>query len=203
MQESRAEIARERRRQMQVRRAFEAGLAAGASLEFYVACGRYLTWSMARLHAQDQKIHDLLRKRMPATPAEPWSELEALAQRQQRSRALMDGFARDLDRLEQRGTDGVVEFEKCGRQLVGEFGRLLLPRRNPFFRQTDALFEDGDWVEIAGASAISIRAESDLFDAVVREAPAGADPREFGTEHLPPQVADNLAEKGGSAEARR
>jgi len=74
MQPPRAEIARERRRQIQVRKSFSAGLdpaapwGAGDPEAFYLACSDYLLSSMDRLHDQDQMIHDLLRERID--PAE-------------------------------------------------------------------------------------------------------------------------------------
>jgi hypothetical protein len=76
MQTPRAEIARERRGQMQVRRAFETGLGDGPAWsdrqprEYCLACADCLLFSMERLHSQDQLIHDLLRERIAPSEAD-------------------------------------------------------------------------------------------------------------------------------------
>ena len=182
----RAEIARERRRQIQVRKAFEAGLAlpgAADLTEFYLACGEYLVFSMDRLHEQDQQIHDLLKRRIPVEEAEAHARLDELGRRQAQSRTLMDGFRTALGRLQTAGRQGLAAFEQAARRFTTSFTALLAPRRNPFEQHTDALFGDEDWVMIAGVREDSLAREAELFIAVQRSAPSGVDPEQMTVEH--------------------
>lgn len=190
MQKSRAEVARERRRQMQVRKAFEAGLAAkdwGGSdpVAFYLACADYLKWSMDRLHDQDQIIHDLLSERIAADEKDAHERLAVLNARQQRSRDLMATFMRAADALRAAGRGGLPAFQAAAREFTDTFKSLLQPRKNPFFRHTDVLFTDADWERVAGVTSGSIAEEHELFATVQKTAPAGVDPDQFPAEHMP------------------
>ena len=185
----RAEIARERRRQMQVRKAFEAGLAApawqgGNAAAFYLACAAYLLWSMDRLHSQDQIIHDLLDERIPGTDFEAHGRLDVLNGRQQRSRVLVATFGHAAEALRASGRAGVPAFETAAREFTETFKALLQPRKNPFSRHTDELFGDADWMRIAGVTTGSLAEEAKLFGAVQEAAPPGVDPDQFTAEHM-------------------
>jgi hypothetical protein len=175
---------------MQVRKAFEAGLGAAAPAgrdpaAFYLACADYIKWSMDRLHEQDQIIHDLLAERIPGTEKDAHERLAVLNARQRSSRELVAGFARATEQLRASGRAGVAAFEAAAREFTDTFKSLLQPRKNPFFRHTDELFRESDWVRIAGVSAASIAAEQELFGTVKRTAPPGSDPDTFTAEHLP------------------
>ena len=187
---TRAEIARERRRQIQVRKAFEAGLAAVAwngrePAAFYLACADYLAWSMNRLHEQDQIIHDLLAERIPAAEKDAHERLAVLQGRQQRSRALVATFSQAAAALRRSGRADVQAFEAAARAFTETFKTLLQPRKNPFFRYTDELFDDADWERIAGVTAASLAEEHELFAAVQGTTPPGVDPDKFTAEHMP------------------
>lgn len=191
MSNPRADIAHERRRQIQVRKALEEVLARadrGGHYElagFYQACGDYLVWSMDRLHDQDQLIHDLLRERLPASEQEARQALARLGIRQQQSRELVRVFRNAVERLRCQGRRGVQAFETAARRFTKTFTELLAPRRNPFEAHTNRLFGKQDWVAIAWASDTSRNNERALFMAVQLYAPAGADPDRFPAEHLP------------------
>jgi hypothetical protein len=191
MLQARQDIAYERRRQIQVRKALDAGLgkqqrAGRGPADFYLACVDYLDWSMDRLHRQDQAIHDLLRARIPANDSEAHEQLAALSERQDRSRALVARFHEAASALRAAGGQAVAAFEAEARAYMEAFGSLLQARRNPFFRHTDRLFTDADWDRIAGVTAQSRAEEQRLFEAVRSAAPPGADPAAFVAEHLAP-----------------
>ena len=78
-------------------------------------------------------------------------------------------------------------FEHAVRDFAATFATLMLPRKNPFFRQTDALFDDTDWTGIAGVTAASTAAEERLFGDVQRAVPPGMDPAGYTAEHMPQQ----------------
>lgn len=188
---ARAEIARERRRQVQVRKAFAAGLDDTAAwngrepAQFYVASVEYLGFILDRLHDQDQRIHDLLVARVPAADGDAHEQLADLNRRQQRSRELVTRLRQAARELETAGRPGVRAFLDQARDFMAGFGSLLQPRRNPFSSYTDELFSDADWDEIAGVTPASIAEEERLFTAVRAVAPTGADPAQFVAEHGP------------------
>ena len=80
---------------------------------------------------------------------------------------------------------GVPAFEAAARQFTETFKSLLQPRKNPFSRHTDELFDDEDWVRIAGVTHASVAEEQELFGAVQGTAPPGVDPDKFTAEHMP------------------
>ena len=188
MSNPRAEIARERRRQVQVRKAFEAALARKDSedpefTDFYLACAEYIVFSMDRLHDQDQVIHDLLKERIPATDTDAHQRLAVLNERQGKSRALMKTFRQGMERLKQAGQAGIQIFTDGAKKFVENFTALLAPKKNPFHKHTDELFTDSDWIVIAGVTDDSLAREEALFIAVQKSAPGGIDPDQMTVEH--------------------
>jgi len=173
---------------MQVRKAFEAGLALDTEQRnqltpFYVACGEYLVYSMDRLHEQDQIIHDLLAERIPADDNEAHHRLAELNARQDASRVVVETFRQALETLKKAGTEGRHEFEQAAKTFADTFNRMMAPRRNPFFRHTDSLFVDADWVRIADVSDEFHTTEAGLFNRVAENAPEGIDPEQYKIEH--------------------
>jgi len=184
----RAEIGRERRRQIQVRESFAAGLAdsgddAAKLTDFYLACGDYIVWSMARLHDQDQRIHDLLVERLDPGLTEVHQRLAELNERQEKSRAFTGDFQQAIKALRDSGAPGQVQFEEAGRAFADLFTSLMAPRKNPFQEHTDVLFTDSDWIDIAGVSNESLAEEQELYELVEATAPAGIDPANYSAEH--------------------
>ena len=184
----RAEIGRERRRQIQVRQAFEAGLAKRVQNDtdlavFYLACGDYIVWSMARLHDQDQLIHDLLKARLDPGLTEVHQRLAELNERQEKSRAFTGDFQQAIKALRDSGAPGQAQFEVAGRVFADLFTGLMAPRKNPFQEYTDVLFTDSDWIDIAGVSNESLAEEETLYGRVEETSPAGVDPANYTAEH--------------------
>ncbi len=185
---SRAEIGRERRRQIQVRKAFEAGLAKSVDdaiglAEFYLACGDYIVWSMARLHDQDQRIHDLLKERLDPHLIEVHEQLAGLNERQGKSRAFTEEFQRAVAALRRKGTSGRAEFEKAAQAFADLFNSLMAPRKNPFQEHTDVLFTESDWIDIAGVTTDSLDEERGLYKQVEATTLVGIDPANYTAEH--------------------
>ena len=184
-----AEIGRERRRQIQVRKVFETVLADPGPArpenlaDFYIACGEYMLWSMDRLHDQDQFIHDFLKQRIPAGDADAHQRLQELNERQGKSRALMEEFRAGLENLKAAGRQGLEAFEAGARRFVEKFNSLLAPRKNPFHEYTQQLFTDEDWVVIAAVTEDSLAREEALFMAVRQTTPEGLDPDQIQVEH--------------------
>ncbi len=182
-----AQIGSERRNQIQVRKAFQGGLefdsgTAGTLRDFFLTCGDYMVFTMARLHDQDQWIHDLVKERVPED--DPVHEqLAALNERQNNSRAATDRFERAWDAYRAGGDD--VAFLDAAKAFVGIFGTMLLARKNPFSPYTDKLFTEEDWVKVVGATEESLAKEKDLYQRIQSLAPEGLDPAGFTAEHRP------------------
>ena len=181
MPESRAAIGRERRRMIQIRSAFEAGVeratSAGSDLtEFYLACAAYIVCSMDRLHFQDQVIHDLLAERIPGDDTEAHRRLAVLDERQNNSRALVEEFQFATDALRTAGRPGCEIFQAAAKHFIDTFNSTMEARRNPFESYTNQLFSDADWVDVAASSEAADEMEANLYNAVRRSAPDGIDP---------------------------
>lgn len=177
----RAAIGFERRRQIQIRKAFETVLDLPAAerarlTEFYLASGAYIVFSMDRLHYQDQVIHDLLAERIPQQDADAHEQLALLNERQGKSRAMVETFRLAVDALGDAGEAGRGVFETAARNFAEAFVSLMAPRKNPFHTYTDELFSDEDWDLVAGVTDESIEMEKNLYNAVQIHAPTGIDP---------------------------
>jgi len=175
---------------MQVRKAFEAGLALDQEQRsqlttFHAACGEYLVYSMDRLHEQDQLIHDLLAERVPTTDEEAHQGLAQLNARWAESRIVVESFRQALTKLKRAGAGGRHAFEQAALAFSDAFNRTMTPRRNPFFRYTDSLFVDEDWVRIANVSDEFHTTEDKLFSHVTEEAPQSIDPTQYKVAHPP------------------
>jgi hypothetical protein len=177
----RSAIGYERRRQVQIRVAFEAGLARRdregfKSTGFFLACAAYLVVSMDRLHFQDQVIHDLLKERISSEEVEVHRKLSELNDRQEKSRELVDEFHLAAEALTETGPAGRRAFERVANEFVSAFSSLMAARKNPFEQYTAELFTDDDWTVIAAVTDESRAVESELFAAVKANAPVDIDP---------------------------
>lgn len=194
MQAARAEIARERRRMVQVREALVAGLETPAAsrgrdpAEFYLACACYLQFSLGRLYRQDGLIHQLLSQRIGANDADAHAQLRTLSEEQRQGRIVLEEFSGAARDLQQSDGAGLHGFLAAARAFTSSFNASASARRNPFFQYTEELFGDADWERIAGVTPQSIVEEGRLFEAVRRTAPAGIDPEQFTAAHGPGQA---------------
>lgn len=184
-----AHIGFERRRQIQVRKAFEKGLELNAGQEgvdhFLMACAKYLVISLDRLDKQDQLISDFLRERAAGGNAELTRQLDTLDERQVKCRAMMARFDQaHLDFAKDPGAGGAV-FRDRAADFVAEFNGMMAPRKNPLSPYTDKHFDMTDWTKIADWSDQAAATEAELFAAVESLAPDGLDPNGFTAEHLP------------------
>jgi len=181
MSNARGAIGYERRRQIQIRKAFEAGLDLPDDVRteltnFYLASGAYIVFSMDRLHYQDQVIHDLLAERIPEEDEDAHARLAVLNERQDKSRAMVESFSQALDALRETGAEGRNAFETAAQTFTAAFLSLMAPRKNPFHAYTGELFTDEDWELVAGVTEESLDMEKNLYKAAQTSAPAGIDP---------------------------
>lgn len=182
--QSRHVMQRERMRLGQVRKSFAAGIemqsqGAAVPMEFIGTCVDYIKASMDRLHAQDQRILDILKPHTPASDADGTATLDNLDMRLTKSREALKKLlaARDLYRA--KGTDGWSDFKVATDAFMDVYFNILLKGQHSTLAMQDKLFSDSDWETVAGVSQDSRMTEAALFAAVKRHAPAGADPESF------------------------
>ena len=95
----------------------------------------------------------------------------------------MRSFATALDTLRRAGDSGIPAFETQAREFNQRFNSLMAPRKNPFYRYTDQLFTEADWIEIADTSEKSRGTEDALFSSVELTAPDDVKPAQMTVEH--------------------
>jgi hypothetical protein len=162
-QDSKSVMQRERMRLGQVRKSFAAGIevqAKGVAVptEFLATCVDYIKASMDRLHAQDQRICDILRPHAAA----------ALAQ-----------LVAARDDYRAKGAAGWTDFEAVVAQFMDVYFNVLLKGQHSTIEMQKKLFGDAEWNDVAGVSQDALATEAALFAAVKRQAPGGMDPESF------------------------
>lgn len=167
---------------MQVREALAAGLSVPAlelsgRAALCLACARYLLFSLDRLHAQDQRIQDLLTDRLPESEVQARRQVAEVHEQQRQTRSLVEALRRHVGEFR--------DPEPGLRAFLAGFQALVQPRRNPLSPHTDRLFGDADWAQVADVTPATLAEEERLFQAVRDCAPPGADPEQFSGQHSP------------------
>lgn len=181
---SRNVVQRERQRLGQVRKAFAAGIeqqqnGQDAGLEFFSACVDYIRASMDRLHAQDQRIHDLLLPHVKSSDAQMIATLENLNSRLARSRVALNDLTAARDSYRSKGKAGWADFKAAIDRFMDVYFNVLMKGQHSTIEFQKQVFSDKDWVYTAGITEDSLTKEATLFAMVRKLAPAGADPSSF------------------------
>ncbi|MCB2106778.1 MAG: hypothetical protein KDE14_03705 [Rhodobacteraceae bacterium] len=194
-------VQRERRRLGQVRKSYEAGVAArdggaSVSVEFFSACVDYIRASMDRLHRQDQHIHDLLKPHLKSGDKERAATLENLNMRLARSRTALADLvtARDAFRGAQTftgGDTGWSEFKNAIAAFMEVYFNVLMKGQHSTLEFQHEVFKPGDWGDVAGINEAALLVEATTFAQVRKFAPANADPATFKAG--PPPTAPKAA----------
>ncbi len=174
----------ERRRKLQVREAFRAGLdaAVAAPLEFHLACAAYLVPAQQRLIDQDLRLANLLASRVPPGQAEDHEKINSLKSRLADSSAALRAFEAAADDLAARGAAARGAFESAARTYIDFVVNVLGARSHSLRHLTTVLFSEEDWGYITGITPELLAEEGALYAAVQRTAPAGIDPARVPTE---------------------
>ena len=177
----------ERRRKLQVREAFRAGMAALAAnpadpSPFYRACAGYLIPAQRRLIDQDLRLANLIESRVPATQAEDHEKIAALKARLHESDAALQAFEAGAAQLESKGPDARGAFEAAAATYIDFVVNVLGARSHSLRHLTSTLLSEQDWEFIAGVTPELMREEGELFSRVQATAPAGVDPEAISTE---------------------
>lgn len=177
----------ERRRKLQVREAFRAGMAhfranGGDPLAFYRACAAYMVPAQRRLIDQDLRLADLLEPRVPADAAADLEGIRSLRERLHRSDEELQLFAAAADGLKGGGQPAASAFEQATDRYLDYIINVLGARSHSLRHLTTTLFSEADWSHIAGITPEMIAEEGEQFRNVQRHAPAGIDPERVSTE---------------------
>ena len=184
----RAEIGRERRRQMQVRQSLSAALAATspgdpAHADLLEAASAYMVTSMTRLDVQDMAILVRLKTRIPKDHTKAHQGLVDLEARQGKARTETKAVADALKRYHEDHQEGFAAFDKAVRHYHDVMQAMMTPRKNPYEPYTNTLFNEAYWFAIAGVTETSAAQEAEQFAAVKAAAPEGMDPEGFSGTH--------------------
>jgi len=168
----------------QVRKAFAAGLERAAngeaiSIEFFGACVDYLKGSMDRLHAQDQRIHDILKPHVTPGDTANADILANLDMRLARSRVALDNLTTARDAYRAKGAAGLANFQAAVAQFMDVYHNFLLKGQHSTLEFQKKVFADGDWIKVAGVNEGALVNEAGLYASARKYAPSGADPASY------------------------
>lgn len=166
----RERVAGERRRLKAVRETLTAAVNQKASgdaafVPFYIAIAEYIDTSMGRLHAQDVKMGDMIKKKLGTLDDQATRALgeldERLAGNQEHLRRMNDAKGR----LEKEGAAALPAFEEA----AGAYTQYIVTNMGHHGATTDLaakLFNQDDWEYMAGVTEEDAKIERKLYDRV-------------------------------------
>ena len=172
----REQVGKERERLVKVRKALSASLEQTTAhgpeyVPFYIAVAKYIEASMARLHAQDERMAEMLPKKAPKMEAAVQEMLKDVHERLEGSRTHLQALADARKVLESKGASAIGNFETVGRGYTD----YIKTRMGHQARPSDlarSLFSEDDWTYMAGATDEDIAREQRLFDQVFATVPS-------------------------------
>ena len=178
-----AHVSKERTHLSQVRRAFTTGLEIEAVdpglVNFYVVCCGYLEYSLNRLIAQDNILHDLLIPHIEATNQEYLDKLTKLEKGLQAMENAIEKLTTAKNNLIKAGLYETQIFKEEARAFLDVFLNMLAINRHSTIDLESKVFTPKDWEKLAGVTEESIQMEEKLFLNAKLSAPEGCDPESF------------------------
>ncbi len=178
-----AHVSKERTHLSQVRRAFTTGLEIEAVdpglVNFYVVCCEYLEYSLNRLIAQDNILHDLLIPHIEATNQEYLDKLTKLEKGLQAMENAIEKLTTAKNNLIKAGLYETQIFKEEARAFLDVFLNMLAINRHSTIDLESKVFTPKDWEKLAGVTEESIQMEEKLFLNAKLSAPEGCDPESF------------------------
>jgi hypothetical protein len=159
-------IAGERRRLKSVRQlltdAVERKSAGDASfVPFYIALGDYIEASMHRLHAQDVKMGDMIRRKLVTLDDKARQGLDELHERLAGNQAHLTVFSSAKRELQSEGVDALSRFEEASAAytayIVANMGHHGITTE-----LAAKLFSEADWAYMAGITEAETALEQEL-----------------------------------------
>jgi len=163
-------VAGERRRLREVRQALTAATDQGARgdkayVPFYIAIADYFEATMARLHAQDIRMGELLDKRADLSTPENKKAMAELDDRLTGNQRHLKKMLAARDALKAEGKEALDQFEKAG----GDYAAFIVANMGHHPGTADlaqAFFTPDDWAYMADVSEADQLREKQLHAAV-------------------------------------
>ena len=142
-------VSKERTHLSQVRRAFTTGLEIEAVdpglVNFYVVCCEYLEYSLNRLIAQDNILHDLLIPHIEATNQEYLDKLTKLEKGLQAMENAIEKLTTAKNNLIKAGLYETQIFKEEARAFLDVFLNMLAINRHSTIDLESKVFTPKDW----------------------------------------------------------
>ena len=139
-----------------------------AFVPFYIALGDYIEASMNRLHAQDVKMGDMIRRTLDANARQALDELH---ERLTGNQAHLTVFSAAKSALQNEGADALPRFEQASAAytayIVANMGHHGLTTE-----LAARLFSEADWAYMAGITEAETALEQQLYARVYALLPA-------------------------------
>lgn len=169
-------VANERRRLKSVRQALSAALERGSRGEapyvpFYLAVADYIETAMHRLHIQDVRMGDIIRKRLGGTlnPSQAQA-LGELDERLEGNQQYLKNFLGARDALQERGAAAIGAFEEASRAYTN-FITTNMGHHGATTDLARQLMTQDDWAFMASLTDEETRREQVLYDRVFAVVP--------------------------------
>lgn len=168
-------IAGERQRLRAVRQKLSAAVAQSAHgnadwAPFYAAVGDYMEASMARLHAQDEKMRDMIREKVERVDEKVQKALDELDERLAGNQQRLDELLAARDELRAKGAAAIERFEAA----AAEFTDFIVRNMGHHGATTELagkLFKPADWEFMAGITDEAMAKEVALYERVQDKTP--------------------------------
>ena len=160
-------IAGERRRLKSVRQLLTSAVERKSGgdpsfVPFYLALGDYIEASMHRLHAQDVKMGDMIRRKLVTLDDRARRALDELHERLTGNQAHLTVFSAAKSALQNEGAEALAGFEQASAAytayIVANMGH-----HGPITELAAQLFSEADWAYMAGLTEAETALEQELY----------------------------------------
>jgi hypothetical protein len=168
-------IGNERRRLRAVRQNMIAAIERGSGGEeayvpFYIAAADYIDATMQRVHAQDVRMADMIRKKAETVDAGVEKALTELDDRLQGAKEHLKPFLVARDALKHEGHVALERFEQAGK-TYSDFIVANMGHHGATSDLSVKLFSTADWEYMAAITDEEIEREAGLFESVESSIP--------------------------------
>lgn len=161
------QIAGERRRLKSIRQLLTAAVARKSGgdpsfVPFYVALGEYMEAAMDRLHAQDLKMGDMIRRKLVTLDDKAKQALDELHERLTGNQAHLTVFSAAKSALQSEGVDALERFE----QASAAYTAYIMANMGHHGGTTELaakLFSEAEWAYMAGITEAETTREQELY----------------------------------------
>ncbi len=170
------QIAGERRRLKSIRQLLTTAVARKSGgnssfVPFYIALGDYMEAAMERLHAQDIKMGDMIRRKLVTLDDKAVQALDELHERLTGNQAHLTVFSAAKSALQSEGVEALERFEQASTAYTA-YIMANMGHHGGTTELAAKLFSEADWAYMAGITEAETRLEQQLHDRVFALLPA-------------------------------